>query len=166
MKMNLFHHCRFVILVYCVLLKRERMKPTFSGHITFQMKVLAHEKRSLYMPILDALVMNMCSEDLGVTEKFFVDTGAAFSVLRGKYEELFKQAKPVDTIKVQYGSEDIKHLPVYDAKLKVKNIEAISLKIAIDRNLKTPSLLGNVDFIDRFKSIALLNHTRKVHFFF
>ncbi len=60
----------------------------------------------------------------------------------------------------------MKHLPVYDAKLKVRNVEAISLKMAIDRDLKTRSLLGNVDFIDRFRSVALVNSTRKVHFFF
>jgi len=142
------------------------MKPSFSCDITFQMRVLEQEKRALFMPTLDALVMNMLDEDIGGTEKFFVDTGAAFSVLRGKYEELFRRVKPVDTIKVRYGSGDIKVLPAYEAKLKVAKVAAISLKIAIDKNLKTHSLLGNVDFIDKFRSIAIVNHTRKVHFFF
>ncbi len=141
------------------------MKPAFSCKITFQMKVLNTGQRSLYMATLDALVMNMLDEDIGVTERFLVDTGAAFSVLSGKYETLFKHAKPVDTIKVQYGSGDTRNLPVFDAKLKIKQIEAMSLKIAIDRNLKTRSLLGNVDFIDRFRSIAIVNHKKSVHFF-
>jgi len=142
------------------------MKPTFSCNLTFQMKVLQKEKRSLYMPILYAIVMNMSDEDIGMTEKFIMDTGAAFSVLRGNYQNLFGKANPVDSINVQYGSGDSKSLPVYNAKLKVKNVEPISLKVAIDQNLKTFSLLGNIDFIDRFKSIAIVNNTRKVHFFF
>ncbi len=142
------------------------MRPKFSCNLSFLMKVLVKEKRSLYMPILDAIVINMLDEDIGRTEKFIVDTGAAFSVLRGNYNDLFRKAKQADTIEVQYGSGDSKFLPVYDAKLKVKNIEPISLKVAIDNNLKTHSLLGNVDFIDRFKSIAIVNNTRKVHFFF
>jgi len=142
------------------------MKPIFTCNLTFQMKILDKEKRSLYMPTLDALVINMFDEDIGTVENFFVDTGAAFSVLRGKYEDLFSKSKQIDTLKVQYGIGDIKNLPVYDAKLKVKNIEAISLKMAIDRDLKTRSLLGNVDFIDRFKSIAVVNNTKRVHFFF
>ncbi|MCP4108669.1 MAG: hypothetical protein GY749_24500 [Desulfobacteraceae bacterium] len=117
------------------------------------------------MATLDAIVMNMLDEDIGVTERFLIDTGAAFSILNGKYEKLFKQARQVDTIKVQYGSGSTRNLPVFDAKLKVKNIEAMSLKIAIDRNLKTSSLLGNVNFIDKFKSIAIVNNKKKVHFF-
>ncbi|MCP4367418.1 MAG: hypothetical protein GY797_04780 [Deltaproteobacteria bacterium] len=117
------------------------------------------------MTTLDALIMNMLDQDIGVTERFLVDTGAAFSVLNGKYEKLFKQAKQVDTIKVQYGSGSPRNLPVFDAKLKVKHIEAMPLKIAIDRNLKTRSLLGNVDFIDRFRSIAIVNNKKRVHFF-
>ncbi len=126
------------------------------------------------MPILDAIVMNMLDEDIGVTERFLLDTGAAFSVLGGKYEKLFKQARQTDTIAVQYGHGTQRLLPVFDAKLKVKHIEAMSLKIAVDRNLKMPSsgnlkmpssLLGNVDFIDRFRSIAIVNNKKKVHFF-
>lgn len=142
-------------------------KPIFSGDISFHTKVLEKAKRSSYMPTLDAIVMNMLDQEMeGPPEKFFVDTGAAISVLRGKYEGLFRQIKQVDTIKVQYGSGDIKLLPVYDAKLKVKSVEAMTLKMAIDRDLKTRSLLGNVDFIDRFRNIAIANRAKKVHFFF
>lgn len=46
------------------------MKPTFSCSLLFQMKVLDKEKRSLYMPTLDALVINMLGEDIGTLKNF------------------------------------------------------------------------------------------------
>ncbi len=87
------------------------------------------------MPMLDAVVMNMRGEDIGVSERFLVDTGAVASVLNRKYENLLSKEAQVDTLVVQYGAGSPRRLPVYDLKLKIKSIEPISLKMAFDNEL-------------------------------
>ncbi len=140
------------------------MKPTFSGAITYRNQVFNLNKRPLYMPVLHAIVRNMFDQDIGSTEQFLIDTGASISILTNKYSTLFKNDKQIDTMVIQYGREKPVTISVYNAKLKIKNTPEISLKMAIDPNVPY-SVLGNVDFIERFRSIAIVNIKKNVHFF-
>lgn len=146
------------------------MNAAFSCDIRYQFDIFNKQKQALYLPILEAIVMNKHGEELGagIYEKFLIDTGASVSILKGKYEKIFKYSDHIDSFKVQYGSGNAKMLSIYEAKLKIKGVQqAIPLKVGIDPSLSFSkySLLGNADFLEKFKAIAIINSRKKVKFY-
>lgn len=116
---------------------------------------------STKMPVMDGIVLNpITKKDIGITEKFLIDTGAEVNILCGIYEDLLKiNNNRIRWQKMLYlGGKSFIYLPVYKIEIKIKGYSFDS-EAAIDKAGEF-SLLGQ-DFFKKQLNVLSFRDTGK-----
>ena len=122
--------------------------------------------RSQYsMPIVEGTVENPFNNKKSLTiHRFLIDTGAAISVLNGKFGFLFKDNDTpiLDTVNLHYGGGLVRNpLPVYRVRLKTKGT-LLEFLAAFDKNMTLPSLLGHFTFLNDIDHLGISKKRKKL----
>jgi len=110
---------------------------------------------STKMPVMDGIVLNpIMKKDIGITEKFLIDTGAEVNILRGIYEDLLKiNNNRIRWQKMLYlGGKSSTYLPVYKVGIEIKGYSFDS-EAVIDKDREF-SLLGQAFFKKSLNVVA------------
>lgn len=85
-------------------------------------------------PILKNVIIIRDSDgvDFEIPEDLLIDTGASISILRGKYQDFFKNETVIDKIDLNYGGGETKEkCNIYKVKLLIKG-QYVKIYAAID----------------------------------
>ena len=115
---------------------------------------LNRERRGLYMPHIDGLIADPISGmDMGVTQSFLIDSGAAITILGPACAGFLNNLPVYDHFLAQYGQGQKRNLPVYELNLLIKGY-VFDIKAALDPLLKTTNLLGTLHGLEKFRAVT------------
>ncbi|HAO20521.1 MAG TPA: hypothetical protein DCQ37_08680 [Desulfobacteraceae bacterium] len=114
------------------------------GHVQENFQHLPIFKRK--MPVVYGVVFNpLTNEKSDLSEKFLVDTGSEINILRGYYEDLFKNNPIIGSQPISYGgSTQALSYPVYKVEIKIKG-DSFNIEAVIDKNIRY-SVIGQAFF--------------------
>lgn len=128
----------------------------------FQRSVRMFDNTRQSLPIISGIMRGANSkEDLGTNDTFLLDTGASISVLNVQYEKVFKTSDFIGYQVIQYGAGNERRLKVYAAEFLFGG-NSVSLSAAVDPDLNLNNLLGNYDFMHKFKAIVFQHRLNRV----
>jgi len=121
--------------------------------LTFYKNVLERSESSFRMAtIYGILRYPRTGKETESFHKFLIDTGASISILNREFVDFIdNNFKEIDRTTVQYGGKRVT-LPVYEMILTIKEYN-FPMRMAFDKHLELPSLLGQFDFLNKFNHV-------------